>query len=177
MLTIQLMPTPPLAQWQQALTATEAQLQLASVRALNKTARWARSQLATQTAEAMNIPVRPVREGLILVSARRSRLTALVALKASAGVIAAKQLGRVSTNARGVRAGRRQFDRAFWATMPNGREGVFRRRGPARLPIQAVQLVITGRMREILAILAEQPARTMFERLLIRELGYLTRTR
>jgi hypothetical protein len=43
------------------------------------------------------------------------------------GLIKAKKLGSVSQNASGVRAGRRQFDRAFLATMPNGHQGVFRR--------------------------------------------------
>jgi hypothetical protein len=34
------MPSPQLSDWQHSLTANEKQLQVAAVRALNKTARW-----------------------------------------------------------------------------------------------------------------------------------------
>lgn len=175
MLTISLSPTPALNEWQQSLVATESQLQLAAVRALNKTARWMRTKIASQTAQNLNVKVGAVRSGLVLVRAKKSRPESIVALSRAAGVIKASQLGRVSQNTRGVRAGKRQFDHAFLATMPNGHQGVFRRRGKNRLPIQEVQIVVTGKMRDVMENLSDGSAMRQFEMIFDRELRYLMR--
>ncbi len=174
MLTISLSPTPALNEWQQSLVATESQLQLAAVRALNKTARWMRTKIASQTAQNLNVKVGAVRSGLVLVRAKKSRPESIVALSRAAGVIKASAW-RVSQNTRGVRAGKRQFDHAFLATMPNGHQGVFRRRGKNRLPIQEVQIVVTGKMREVMEDLSDGPAMRQFEMIFDRELRYLMR--
>jgi hypothetical protein len=50
-----------LSDWQHSLTANEKQLQVAAVCALNKTARWARTRVASETAKALSIKVGPVR--------------------------------------------------------------------------------------------------------------------
>lgn len=175
MLSITLSPSPSLEQWQQSLTATETQLQMAAVRALNKTGRWMRTRVASETARSLNVKVGAVRAGLILVRAKRSRPESVVALKRSAGVIKVSTLGRVSQNAKGVRVGKRQFDRAFMATMPNGHAGVFRRKEKARLPIQQVQIIVTGRMREVMEDLSDGEAMKKFEQIFERELRYLMR--
>ena len=116
-----------------------------------------------------------VREGLILVRAKQSNPQSVVGLSQQSGVIKAKQLGSASQNSTGVRVGRRQFDHAFLATMPNGHQGVFRRRGKARLPIQEVRIVITGKMQEIMEDLSNGPALKQFETIFDRELRYLLR--
>ena len=175
MVILNITPTPPLRDWQQALTATDKQLQVAAIRAINKTARWARTQVARQTAKALSVNVSAVRQGLVLVRAKQSNPHSVVGLSKGSGVIKAKQLGSVTQNASGVRAGRRQFDRAFLATMPNGHQGVFRRRGKARLPIQEVQLVVTGKMKQVMDDLASGPAFKQFELIFERELRYLLR--
>ena len=175
MLAVNILTTPDLASWQQALTATEKQLQVAAIRAINKTARWARTQVARQTAKALSINVGAVRQGLVLVRAKQSNLHSVVGLSKGSGVIKAKQLGSVTQNASGVRVGNRQFDRAFLATMPNGHQGVFRRRGKARLPIQEVQIVVTGKMKQVMDDLASGPAFKQFELIFERELRYLLR--
>jgi Prophage minor tail protein Z (GPZ) len=175
MLSITLSPSPSLDQWQQSLTATEAQLQTAAVRALNKTARWTQTRVASETARSLNVKVGAIRAGLILVRAKKSRPESVVALKQSGGVLKASQLGSVSQNTNGVRAGKRQFDRAFKATMPNGHQGVFRRRGKTRLPIQEVQIIVTGRMREVMEDLLDGEVMKQFEKIFERELRYLMR--
>ncbi len=175
MVTLEINTTPKLNEWSESLTPTEKQLKLAATRALNKTARWARTRVASETAKALSIKVGPVREGIVMARARQSNPQSVVGLSKNSGVIKAKQLGSVSQNASGVRAGRRQFDRAFLATMPNGHKGVFRRRGKARLPIQEVQIVITGKMQEIMEELSNGPALKQFELIFERELRYLLR--
>lgn len=175
MLTLQINPSPNLSEWNGSLTATEKQLKVAATRALNKTARWARTQVASKTAKELSIKVGAVREGLILVRAKQSNPQSVVGLSQQSGVIKAKQLGSASQNSTGVRVGRRQFDHAFLAAMPNGHQGVFRRRGKARLPIQEVQIVITGKMQEIMEDLSNGPALKQFETIFDRELRYLLR--
>ena len=175
MVVLNITPSPQLRDWQQALTATEKQLQVAAIRALNKTARWTRTQVASKTAKELSIKVSAVREGLVMVRAKQSNPQSVVGLSKNSGVIKAKELGSVSQNASGVRAGRRQFDRAFLATMPNGHQGVFRRRGKARLPIQEVQIVITGKMQQAMEDLSNGPALKQFEVIFERELRYLLR--
>jgi hypothetical protein len=175
MVTLIVKPSPDLAAWQRALTATEAQLSIAATRALNKTARWARTQVASQTAKALSIKVGPVRAGLVLVRATRSQPQSVVGLSAKAGAIKAKHLGSATQNATGVRVGQRQFDHAFLATMPQGHQGVFRRRGKTRLPIQEVHIVVTGKMQDIMEELSNGPAMHQFQRIFERELRFLLR--
>ena len=59
--------------------------------------------------------------------------------------------------------------------MPNGHQGVFRRRSKSRLPIQEVQIVITGRLRDEMEWLSERGLMDNFERIFERELNYLLR--
>ena len=175
MVILNIMPSPQLRDWRHALTANEKQLHVAAVRALNKTARWARTRVASETAKALSIKVGPVREGIVMARAKQSNPQSVVGLSKNSGVIKAKKLGSVSQNSSGVRAGRRQFDRAFLATMPNGHQGVFRRRGKARLPVQEVQIVITGKMQQVMEDLSNGPALKQFELIFERELRYLLR--
>lgn len=175
MLALQITPKPPLSQWPQALAASEDQTRKAAVRALNKTARWLRTQVTRDTARSLDVKVGAVRPGLVLLRARNSRPEAGVALAKTAGVIKAAALGTPRQTARGVRVGRRHWDHAFLADMPNGHQGVFRRRGKARLPIQEVQLVVTGRMANVMEDLSDGPALRHFETLFQRELRYLSR--
>lgn len=175
MLAVNIVTTPDLASWQQALTATEQQVITAAVRALNKTARWARSHLASATAKKSNVKVGLVRNSLSVVRARPSKPSIVVGLNQKAGEIKAHKLGAARQNASGVRVAKRQFDHAFIAQMPNGHQGVFRRRSKSRLPIQEVQIVITGRLRDEMESLSERGLMDNFERIFERELNYLMR--
>lgn len=158
-----------------ALTATKSQIQTAAMRALNKTGRWARSQVATDTAKELNIKVSLVRKDLVLIKARKSHPQVVIALGKTAGVVKAKDLGNSVQNSKGVRVGKRQFDNAFMATMPSGHHGVFKRRGKTRLPIREVQIVITGKMRDQMEEISQGRALHQFKTIFERELRYLKR--
>jgi hypothetical protein len=175
MLNITVTPRPPLAEWEAVMTASERQIETAAIRALNKTARWMRTHVAREVAQSLNVRVGAVRDGLILLRARAGRAQSGVALGKRAGVIKASELGAPRQNRRGARVGKRQFDKAFIATMPSGHQGVFRRKGKTRLPIREVQLVVTGRIANVMEALAERRAMSRFEQLFEHELRYLAR--
>ncbi len=172
MLNITVTPQPALAEWETALGASERQIKTAAVRALNKTARWMRTQVARETAQSLNVRVGAIRNDLILLRARASHPQSGVAMGSKAGVLKVTELGAPRQNRRGTRVGKRQFDGAFIATMPTGHRGVFRRKGKSRLPIQEVQLVTTGRIANVMEALAENQAMSRFEHLFEHELRY-----
>jgi hypothetical protein len=163
--------------WRNQLHATERQLQTAAIRALNKTARWLRTHVASDTANKLNIPVGLVKTGLVSIRARQSRPTAGVALKKSGAVIKASKLGSPQPTQRGVRAGRKHWDKAFIGTQHHsGRQAVFRRRGKARLPIRELSIAVTGIMSDVMERLAEGEAMRQFNKIFEYELRYLTQT-
>ena len=176
MINLHLNLSPNSEQLTQTLNATERQLKTALVRALNKTARWMRTRIAKDTAQALKVRVKDVNPGLALLSARASQTIAGIGLKPSAGVIKAEQLGSVRQTAGGTRAGQYYWPHAFIWTTPGGQRGVFRRSSKSRLPIRAVQLIVTSRMAERMQQLSQGPAIQQFDKTFARELRYLITT-
>ncbi len=173
MLNISITPSTALSHWQHALT--DKDVKKATLRALNKTARWLRTQVARDTAKSLNIKVGAVKKDLLLLRPSRQHMQAGVALGKHAGVIQAVKLGAPKQTQQGVRTGKRFWSNAFIATMPSGHRGVFRRRGHSRLPIREMQLVVTGRMATVMQDLADNKAAAYFETVFARELHYLVR--
>jgi len=175
MLKLALTLTPSISQSLQHIQLLEGPYKIALVRALNKTARWAKAQLATEVAAELQVPIRSVRQHLMIQGARASKPEMQLGLSPKGTVLNAKTLGKPVQSAQGVRIRRRHFDHAFIAQMPTGHRGVFRRQGKARLPIQSVQLVVTGKMQKAMTRLLNQTLFAQFERLLAREIRYLER--
>ena len=173
MLNISIIPDTALSHWQHVLT--DKAVKQATLRALNKTARWLRTQVARDTAKSLSIKVSAVKKDLLLLRPNRQHMQAGVALAKHAGVIQAVKLGTPKQMQQGVRTGKRFWSKAFIATMPSGHRGVFRRRGHARLPIQEMRLVVTGRMATVMQDLADDKAAAYFETVFTRELNYLAR--
>jgi hypothetical protein len=163
--------------WRDHLHITERQLQTAAIRALNKTTRWLRTHVASDTAKQLDIPVGLVKAGLVSMRARQSQPTAGVALKKSGAVIKASKLGSPQLTQRGVRTGRKHWDKAFVGTQHHsGRQAVFRRRGKSRLPIRELSIVVTGAMSDVMKHLAEGEAMRQFNKIFEHELRYLMQT-
>lgn len=169
-------PDKDLSGWEHQLGQAQNKVMLAFTRALNKTAGWLRTRLASDTAKELDIKVGLIRNGLKVIPAKRNRLEIVVGLDPKSGVVKAAKLGRTTQNKRGVKAGKRQFDHAFLATMPNGHTGVFRRRGKTRFPIQEVQIVFTGRLRDAMDDMMDGAVMAQFDVFFERELRYLARS-
>lgn len=150
------------------LNAQEGLFKKAASRALNKTARWLRTFLTREVANDLNVKVSLIRPGLVVIGARQSALYSQIGLSAKSGVIKVKDLGKAQQNSAGVKAGQRQYDHAFKATMQNGHEGVFKRTGKSRLTIREQTIVFTGRLAELMEKandgLAQQQLKKIFER-------------
>jgi hypothetical protein len=109
----------------------------AAVRSLNRTADQVRSAGTKSIAEELGVKQKVVRDGLRVIRAKNSTLTAIV-------VASGKPLGLISFKARQTAAGvtaviggkRQLFKGAFIGIMPGGHRGVFRRRTNKRLPIR-----------------------------------------
>jgi hypothetical protein len=147
-----------------ALLATPKQVETAERRAVNKTARWASATAARRIAEANAIPLKAITRGRIGKRGRvRVRLARRGGISASVWLgtlpVPGAYAGRLTQTRRGARAGRHFFERAFLATMPTGHRGVYRRVGPASLPIreQTVKLDLAGRI--VAQVERELPAR------------------
>ena len=163
--------------WSNHLHATERQLQTAAIRALNKTARWLRTHIASGTAKPLNIPVGLVKAGLVSIRARQSQPVAGIALKKSGATIKASKLGSPQQTPRGVRTGNKHWDKAFIGTQHHsGRQAVFRRRGKARLPIRELSVAVTGTMSDVMEHLADGAAMKQFDKIFAHELRYIMRS-
>ena len=175
MTTITITATPSLEQWSEFVDLEQSKVKLAAFRAINKTVRWLRPTVSRQVAQELDIKVGLVRRSLQTKLAKRADLNAVVALPTKAGVIKAIDLGNARQTRRGVSVGKRRFDKAFIATMPSGHKGIYRRSGTSRLPINEIQLIITGKLAAALEDIADGPGIVQFQRLFQRELRFLTR--
>ncbi len=158
------------------LSAQERLLKKAASRALNKTARWLRTFLSQEVASELSFKVSLVRPGIVVIGARQNTLRSEIGLSATSGVIKAKNLGKTQQNTTGVKAGKRQYDRAFLATMKSGHDGVFKRKGGARLPIREQVIVFTGKLAELMQDANDGVAQRMLTQLFEREYRALVRS-
>lgn len=116
---------------QRTLNATNAQVERAGTRAMNKTLRWIGSQAKHQIAQQHDIPLKSLKGRVRLAKAKPGKARAIAWFGVSdmrAIFAGAKQ------NARGVHARGHFFQSAFIAT-PYGHLNVFKRKGRERFPI------------------------------------------
>lgn len=140
-------------------------------RALRKTGRWLRTQLARAVAQDARIPVSRFRR--MRVSLRFRNADWQASLWLGTNPLAAHKLGKVrwTRRMRGARVGRRQFPGAFaWGPNPD-RPRVFKRRSSSRLPIKVVTVSIDEAAQENARRL-ERRAMQRFRTVLRQELRY-----
>lgn len=115
------------------LNATNAQIDRACVRALNKTLTWVKSQGGRGLARAHDVPLKTLRGRLRLgkASAGNPRGSAWFGTRPIKAVDAGAPLQSIG----GARVRGHFFLGSFSARMPSGHLGIFKRRGVARLPI------------------------------------------
>lgn len=121
----------------QTLKGVRNGVKRAAVRAINKVARSARTEVVRKISRETGLRQRDIRKRNVrLLRARYDRLSALLILTGRAIKLIryrARQTRRGVTYRSGE--GRKLLPSAFIATMPSGHEGVFKRRGKERLPI------------------------------------------
>lgn len=104
------------------IVGTEKQVKQASVRALNKTATWLRSQSVKEISRQKRLQQKIIRSRINITKAKANSL--------EASVVARLHGVKAPLNSNG----------SFVATMPRGYKGIFKRKGKSRLPIHEVLL-------------------------------------
>ncbi len=155
------------------INATEQQIRLAAVRALNKTALWLKSQAAKEISKEKQIKLTVMRKRLRIIKARTSMLEVLI--KANLYAVKASSTGKMRQTRTGIKVGKHQFIGAFIATMPDGHRGVFKREGKAALPIKEIKLPLEPEALKIISELVNYEVEKVFEKFLQRELNYIAK--
>ncbi|WP_253303369.1 phage tail protein [Wolbachia endosymbiont of Phyllotreta cruciferae] len=153
----------------QSIGAERRKIELATVRALNKTALWVRSQTVKQVSEEKQIPKKAMRKKLSVDKANRKRLWSIV--KLSSQWIGVAKLGSIKQTKIGARAGSRTYEGAFIATMKNGHIGIFKRRYTTSLPIDEIK--INTQARETMKELVDNEVERVFEKYFDQQMSYM----
>lgn len=154
------------------MEATPAAVDKAARRAINKTVRWAKVQIAREAASRLNMNVGKIKKALVIDPAKSKKLEAVVSLSRKGGIVKAIDLGAARQRKDGVRIRGRFYKGAFLARMPGGHQGVFRRKNAARLPIQELFMLLAPRISEIMEELGGDPVRRYLERTFQHELKF-----
>jgi Prophage minor tail protein Z (GPZ) len=153
----------------QNVNADKAKVELATVRALNKTALWVRSQAIKQISKEEQIPQKLLKSRFYVNRANKNYMKSRI----SVGLfeIRASRLGNIKQTRIGAKAGRRMFKGAFVATMKSGYKGVFERMGRTPLPIEEV--MVYKNTKTIVKKLINNEMEKVFERYFHQQLQYI----
>ncbi|WP_264686488.1 phage tail protein [Wolbachia endosymbiont (group B) of Rhopobota naevana] len=152
------------------IDANKAKIELAAVRALNKTALWLKAQAAREISEEKKIKLSLIRKRLRIFKAKTSRLEVLI--RANLYDIRASTIGKIQKTRRGSKVGKHEFIGGFAAVMPKGNSGMFKREGRAALPIKEVKLPLEPDASRIIGNLVNYEVEEVFTKFFERELSY-----
>ncbi|ACN95467.1 phage tail protein [Wolbachia endosymbiont of Carposina sasakii] len=144
------------------IDANKAKIELAAVRALNKTALWLKSQAVREISEEKQIRLKVIRKRLRIIKARKSTLKVLI--RAYLYDVRMRNIKQAKI--------RTAFNDAFMATMPRGYRGIFKREGKTALPIQEVKLPLEPEASRIIENLVNYEVERIFEKYFTHELFY-----
>lgn len=142
----------------QNVEASKVKVELAAVRALNKTALWLKSQAVREISQEKQVSLKVIRKRLRIIKARKGALEVLI----RAYLYDVKQ-AKIRTS----------FNDAFMATMPRGYRGIFKRVGKTALPIQEVKLPLEPEASRIIENIVNYETEKAFEKFFQRELNYI----
>ena len=156
----------------QTIGATESQIKIAAVRAINKTAIWVQSKSAREISSAKKIQLKLIRQKLRVIKANRSSLKSFIV--ANLCGIKASKLGNLKQDANGASVAGFRFDGAFIAKMPkSGHTGIFKRKTAKRLPIQEQYVQIEPKASEIIKRNINFEASEIFMKYFKHEIDYI----
>ncbi|WP_341820705.1 phage tail protein [Wolbachia endosymbiont (group A) of Myopa testacea] len=144
------------------IDANKAKIELAAVRALNKTALWLKSQAVREISEEKQIRLKVIRKRLRIIKARKSTLKVLI--RAYLYDVRMRNIKQAKI--------RTAFNDAFMATMPRGYHGILKREGKTALPIQEVKLPLEPEASRIIENLVNYEVERIFEKYFTHELFY-----
>ncbi len=152
-----------------SVNAKRGKIELAIVRALNRTALWLKAQAAKEISEEKKIKLTVMRKRLRIFKAKASRLEVLI--RANLYDVRASSIGIMRETKRGTKTGNHEFIGAFTATMPRGYKGAFKREGKTALPIKEVKLPLEPEASRIIGNLVNYEVEKVFTKFFKRELS------
>lgn len=151
--------------------ATEKHAVVASMRSLNKTALWIRTQATREISKNRRITQKIIRQRLRVLKASRRQLKSHV-LASLRGVTATK-VGTPKQTRSGAKVKQYNFPGAFVATMPGGHTGIYKRKRKTRLPIRELTIPLEPESSNIIEGLLDNRVKERFETIFRRELRFL----
>ena len=125
------------------LDVQEKLVKIAAYRALNKTARWLKTQTIRHISGETGLTQKLIRKRMHMLHANRRNLRAM--LTSCNQHIPASELGRMRESGKGARAGKFYFEGGFVGHMPStGKTSIYRRKQKARLPIRELGFYYGG---------------------------------
>ncbi|MCM1001830.1 phage tail protein [Wolbachia pipientis] len=155
----------------ESVNAKRKKIELAIVRALNRTALWLKLKTAKEISEEKKIKLSLIRKRLRIFKAKTSRLEVLI--RANLYDIRASTIGKIQKTRRGSKVGKHEFIVGFAAVMPKGNSGMFKREGRAALPIKEVKLPLEPEGSRIIKDLVNYESEREFEKYFKHELNYI----
>ncbi|WP_264376407.1 phage tail protein [Wolbachia endosymbiont (group B) of Idaea aversata] len=152
----------------ESVNAKRKKIELAIVRALNRTALWLKLKTAKEISEEKKSLIR---KRLRIFKAKTSRLDVLI--RANLYDIRAWTIGKIQKTRRGSKVGKHEFIGGFAAVMPKGNSGMFKREGRAALPIKEVKLPLEPEGSRIIKDLVNYESEREFEKYFKHELNYI----
>jgi hypothetical protein len=159
----------------ESIGATESQIRIAAMRAINKKALWIQSRSAREISDETKIKLKLIRQKLRVVKANRETLKAFI--MGNLYAIKAIKLGNPRQTTSGVTIGVRKFPGAFVARMPKTNHiGIFKRKTSRRLPIQEQSVFLGVSASNIIQRNVDDEAPVVFMRYFEHEIRYATST-
>lgn len=153
----------------ESVNAKRKKIELAIVRALNRTALWLKLKTAKEISEEKKSLIR---KRLRIFKAKTSRLEVLI--RANLYDIRASTIGKIQKTRRGSKVGKHEFIGGFAAVMPKGNSGMFKREGRAALPIKEIKLPLEPEASRIIGNFVNYEVEEVFTKFFERELSYIT---
>lgn len=142
------------------IDASKAKVELAAVRALNKTASWLKLKAIQEISQEKRVSLKTIRKRLRIIKARKSTLKVLIR-----AYLYDVRMGN-------IKQAKAAFNDAFMATMPRGYRSIFKRVGRTALPIQEVKLRLEPEASRIIENLVNYEVERIFEKYFTHELFY-----
>jgi hypothetical protein len=157
----------------QSINALPEQVAIASMRALNKTAAWVKSNCARRIAKEKLLKLKIINDRIRIAKASTANLQAKIL--ADVVSIRARDLGNLRQTSAGAAAGKHSFAGAFVATMPKtGYRSAFKRTTKKRYPVKEMWLPIYNEAAAIIEKMIDAEASAIFEKYFLHELRFIT---
>lgn len=133
------------------LVLTEKSARKVTVRALNDTARWFKSNAGKEISKATGVPSTVIKKRFFIRKPKTTEIPVITTISVNLYDVKAKDLGKITQLKQGTKAGKFMFEGAFKATMNAKRgESIFKRKTRKRFPVKEMGVEIQTKANPVL---------------------------